>query len=51
MLLAKKLSDVGFDIMVSGESEGDILGTNVSTSLTKRATLANTWDDDFVEHK
>ena len=32
MLLAKKLSDVGFDIMVSRENVGDVLGTNASTS-------------------
>ncbi len=42
ILLAKKLSDVGFDIMVSRENAGDVLGTNASTSLSKRASLANT---------
>ncbi len=46
MLLAKKLSDVGFDIMVSRENAGDVLGTNASTSLSKRASLANTWGAD-----
>ena len=47
MLLAKKLSDVGFDIMVSRENAGDVLGTNASTSLSKRASLANTWGADL----
>ena len=47
MLLAKKLSDVGFDIMVSRENAGDVLGTNASTSLAKRASLANTWGADL----
>lgn len=42
ILLAKKLSDVGFDIMVSRENAEDVLGTNASTSLEKRASLANT---------
>jgi len=46
MLLAKKLSDVGFDIMVSRKNAGDVLGTNASTSLSKRASLANTWGAD-----
>ena len=46
ILLAKKLSDVGFDIMVSRENAGDVLGTNASTSLSKRASLANTWGAD-----
>ncbi len=46
MLLAKKLSDVGLDIMVSRENVGDVLGTNESTSLSKRASLANTWGAD-----
>lgn len=46
MLLAKKLSDAGFDIMVSRVNAGDALGTNVSTSLSKRASLANTWGAD-----
>ncbi len=46
MLLAKKLSDVGFDIMVSRENAGDVLGTNASPSLSKRASLANTWGAD-----
>ena len=41
MFLAKKLSDVGFDIMVSGENAGDVLGTSASASLSKRASLAN----------
>ena len=46
IFLAKKLSDVGFDIMVSRENAGDVLGTNASTSLSKRASLANTWGAD-----
>ena len=46
MLLAKKLSDVGFDIMVSRENAGDVFGTNASTSLSKRTSLANTWGAD-----
>lgn len=46
MLLAKKLSDVGFDIMVARENAGDVLGTSAGASLSKRASLANTWSAD-----
>ena len=46
MLLSKKLSSAGFDIMVSREKSGDVLGTNASTSLSKRASLANIWGAD-----
>ena len=46
ILLAKKLSDVGFDIMLSRENAEDVLGPNASTSLSKRASLANTWGAD-----
>lgn len=47
LLLAQKLSDVGFDIMVSRENAGTVLGTSESTSLSKRASLANIWDADL----
>lgn len=46
MHLIKKLSDVGFEIMVSRENAKDVLGVNVSTSLSKRISLANTWGAD-----
>lgn len=46
ILLAKKLSDVGFDIMLSRENAEDVLGKNASTALSKRASLANTWGAD-----
>ena len=46
MHLIKKLSDVGFEIMVSRENAEDVLGENVSTSLSKRISLANTWGAD-----
>ena len=46
MHLIKKLSDVGFEIMVSRENAEDVLGENVNTSLSKRISLANTWGAD-----
>ncbi|MBE7015031.1 MAG: N-acetylmuramoyl-L-alanine amidase [Ruminococcaceae bacterium] len=46
MHLIKKLLDVGFEIMVSRENVEDVLGENVSTSLSKRISLANTWGAD-----
>ena len=47
VLLAEKLSDVGFDIMMSRETAADVLAENASDSLAKRVSLANDWGADI----
>lgn len=45
--LYDKLTIAGFDVKLSRERITDILGTNNSTSLTTRTTMANNWGADL----
>lgn len=45
--LANKLKSVGVDAKTSRENKTDILGTNLNTSLAKRAQMANQWNADL----
>lgn len=42
-LLAEKLKAVGVDVMLSRKNKTDILGTDLNSSLSKRAKMANQW--------
>lgn len=45
--LATKLKSVGVDVKLSRETKGTILGTNLNSSLNKRAEMANKWEADL----
>ncbi len=46
-LLAEKLKSVGVDVMLSRKSKTDILGTDLNSSLSTRAKMANQWGADL----
>lgn len=46
-LLAERLKAVGVDVMISRKNKTDILGTDLNSSLSARARMANQWGADL----